>query len=305
MQGLKGIYTALITPFDENGDIDEEGFRKNIQYQIENHIDGLVVLGTTGESPTLSERERQNLIEISRDETKSKVPLIVGTGSYSTKQSIENTKTAQKLGADAALVITPYYNRPTQEGLYHHFVEISKATTLPVIIYNHPGRCGNSMDISTIKRLAEIPSIVGIKEVTSSIDRINDLTLALGNNFPHFSILSGDDSGTFTQMVNGFAGVISVAGNIIPQKMKILVDACLSNNFTKAREHHLELLPLFNALCLESNPIPIKAAMKLCGFASGSCRQPLCDLQPKNQLILEEILNQMNLFSQNFAGVHG
>lgn len=295
MQRLSGLYTALVTPFDAEGNIDEEGFRRNIQYQLKNLVDGLVVLGTTGEAPTLTEREKCGLIKIAREETAGRVPLIVGTGSYATQQTIENTIQAEELGADAALVITPYYNKPTQEGLYQHFKKIAQSVSLPIIIYNHPGRCGICMDISTMKRLAEISNVIGVKEVTGSIDRLSDVIAA----FSDFSIMSGDDPTTFTFLANGGHGIISVASNLIPEKMKTLVDTCLNDNIAEARKLHLELLPLFRALSIETNPIPIKTAMNLCGLSAGQCRLPLCDLQPASKEVLEEALKTI------LAGAHG
>ena len=305
MNKFKGLYTALITPFDKQGNLDEQGFRENIQYQLDNQVNGLVVLGTTGESPTLAEQETKRIIEIAREEIKNQTPLIVGTGSYSTKQTVEKTCVAEEFGADGVLVITPYYNKPTQEGLYLHFKEIARSTSLPIILYNHPGRCGNAITIQTMKRLAEIPNIVGVKEITGSIEHLNNLIQAFQIDFPNFAILSGDDNVTFTFLANGAHGVVSVASNLIPNTMKEFIDLCASEDFVSARKLHNQLLPLFNALNIETNPIPIKAVMNLLGFASGACRLPLCDLQQENRDKLEKVLNEMNLSLLNIARIYG
>ncbi len=295
MQQLIGLFTALVTPFDKEGNLDLEGFRENIQFQLANQADGIVVLGTTGEAPTLTDEEKTTLIKCAKAETKGKVPLIVGTGSYATKTTIENTKKAKDLGADFALVVSPYYNKPTQEGLYLHFKEIAEKVSLPIILYNHMGRCGVGLEISTIKRLAEIPTIVGIKEVTTNIDQLNTLFEGLQEKHPQFKIFSGDDAATYTFLANGGHGVISVAGNLIPRQMKALIDACLDSDFAEGRKLHLDLLPLFRALNIETNPIPVKTAMNIAEMPSGGCRLPLCGMQPKNRELLEKIMEGMNL----------
>jgi 4-hydroxy-tetrahydrodipicolinate synthase len=305
MHRLNGLITALVTPFNEMGELDIAGFRENIQFQLANQVDGLVVLGTTGEAPTLNEQEKISLIKIARAETKGKIPLVVGTGSYSTQNTIENTKKAKELGADAALVVNPYYNKPTQEGLYHHFRELTNQVSLPIIMYNHTGRCGIGMEITTMKKLAKIPNIIGLKEVTGSIEQVSNIMESLLSEFPNFKIFSGDDSAAFTIMVNGGHGVISVAGNLIPRLMKKLVDSCMDSDLVEARKLHFELYPMFRALNIETNPIPIKTAMNFCNLPAGPCRLPLCAMQPANKENLKNTIEGMKVFSSQLAGVHG
>lgn len=305
MHKLKGLYTALITPFNEKGDVDEEGFRQNIEFQIENRVDGLVVLPTTGETPTLTNHEKTSLIKIARKTTEGRLPLIVGTGSYSTRQTIEQTKQAEDLGADAALIVTPYYNKPTQEGIFHHFKEVACSVSIPLVLYTNPTRCGLGLELATLLRLANFPNIVGLKEVTGSFDQISTLISAFKSPFPSFKILAGDDIAAFTFMANGAQGVISVASNLIPDKMRELMHACLNSDYVHARTIHYELYPLFRALSLESNPVPIKTAMELCGMPSGKCRLPLYQMQAENTLHLQKVLDSMSINQNRLANVYG
>lgn len=288
---IKGLYTALVTPFDENGEVDEKGLRENIQYQILNNVDGVVLLGTTGEAPTLVEKERMRVVRTAREETAGRIPLVVGTGSYSTAQSVENTRQAEALGADAVLVIAPYYNRPTQEGLYLHFSKIAQATSLPIVLYNHPGRCGNAISIETLMRLAEIPNIVGVKEITSQIEHLNQVMHAVRNVSGCFDLFCGDDLAAYTFLAQGARGLISVASNLIPHAMKKLVDLAMTHQFSEALELHDQLFTLFQALNSETNPIPIKAAMNHQRFPAGPCRLPLCEMEAGRRKKLEQILH--------------
>ena len=275
-----GLFTALITPFLE-GRLDEEGLCFNIAMQEQAGVDGLVILGTTGEAPTLSPTEKERILTLSRQKWKG--PLIVGTGTNCTQTTIEATAQAAILGADAALLISPYYNKPTQEGLYQHFKKVAAHAPIPLILYNHPGRTGVNLEPATLTRLAKLPNIVGIKE---SSDTLNHEAFQL----PDFAILSGNDIATFPLMVLGAHGVVSVVSNLIPQEMKELVTACMQGDFAKAREVHMRLLPLFKASALESNPTPIKAAMHRLGLPAGLPRLPLSPLLPQNQQQLEEVL---------------
>lgn len=304
MQHLTGLFTALVTPFNKHGYIDLDGFRENIQFQLANQVDGVIVLGTTGEAPTLSDEEKTALIKCARAETKGKIPLIVGTGSYATKTTLESTKKAKDLGADAALIVSPYYNKPTQEGLYLHFKEIAENVSLPIILYNHLGRCGIGLEMATLLKLAKLPSIIGIKEVTTNIEQLNSLIETMQREHPDFKIFSGDDGTAFTFLANGGHGLISVASNLIPLKMKALIDACLVSDFLQGRNMHLELLPLFRALNLETNPIPIKAAMNIAEIPSGPCRLPLCAMQAKHKDTLKRLLEEMNLI-RHLATLYG
>lgn len=290
---LQGLYTALLTPFDSQGRLDQEGLRRNLRYQLQHRVQGIVVLGSTGESPTLSAQEKQTVIEIALEETKSQTTLIVGTGSYSTDQTIAATKQAQEMGADAALIVTPYYNKPTQEGLYRHFEAICQATSIPICLYNVQSRTSQNLQTETLQRLSAFPSIIGVKESSGNIMQINEVIEAVGKNHPPFGVLSGDDALTLPLMALGGHGIISVVSNLVPGPMQHLVQAALNGDFALARHWHYQLLPLFKAAFIETNPIPIKTAMHLCGMPSGSCRLPLCDLAPDHLQKLKEILNTL------------
>ncbi len=290
---LRGLYTALVTPFDSIGKLDKEGLRRNLRYQLQHQVDGVVVLGTTGEDPTLNPQERQAVIEIAVEEIKGKATLIVGTGSYSTELTIVATKKAQQMGADAALIVTPYYNKPTQEGLYRHFAAICETVSLPICIYNIQGRTGQNLQTDTLQRLMPFSSIIGVKEASGNMMQISDVIESAQHNRTQLSILSGDDALTLPLMALGGHGVISVASNLIPGPIHDLVKAASSEDFVKARVLHYQLLPFFKAAFIETNPIPIKAAMQLYGMAAGPCRLPLCDLAPTSFNQLKTILNSL------------
>lgn len=292
MVKFKGAYTVLITPFDASQALDEEGLRQNIHFQLKHGIDGLVALGTTGESPTLSSKEKERVIDIVLKETQGKVPVVIGTGSYSTAQTLEHTLLAEKKGAQAVLVVTPYYNRPTQEGLFHHFSTLAKGVKIPIIIYNVPGRTGQNMHTETLKRLLDLPNIIGVKEATGNISQISEVIEMARRYRPDFCILSGDDALTFGLMALGGHGILSVASNLFPKEVKALVDALEKEDYAAAREYHYTLMPFFRGAFIETNPMPIKAAMNMCGMAAGPCRLPLCDLLPENAQQLKKILQQ-------------
>ncbi|MBS4165638.1 4-hydroxy-tetrahydrodipicolinate synthase [Neochlamydia sp. AcF65] len=285
-----GAYTVLITPFDKEGQLDEEGLRKNIRFQLSYHIQGLVVLGTTGEAPTLSQKEKAKIISIAREETLGKCLLMVGTGSYATHATIENTLAAQDASADAALVVTPYYNKPTQEGLYQHFSTLAKAVKLPLVIYNIPGRTGQNLQIETLKRLAAIENIVGVKEASGNISQMMDVIESIRLIRPDFSIMSGDDALTYPLMALGGHGIYSVLSNLFPQKIKKLCDLMVEEDYPAARALHYELLPYMKSMFIETNPIPIKTAMNLAGHAAGPCRLPLCAMNDENLEKLKKCL---------------
>lgn len=291
MKKIKGLYTAIITPFDEEGKLDETGLIENLHFQLNQGTDGITALGTTGESPTLSKEEKERIIQIAAKETKKKnIPLMVGTGSYSTIQAIENTLKAAELGADSALVVTPYYNKPTQEGIYQHFKAIASAVDIPIMLYNIQGRTGQNIQTSTLKRLAQIPNIVGVKEASGNLMQMMDVLEAIQSEREDFSVMSGDDALTYSLMTLGGDGIISVASNLIPFQMKALVKTIDEKNWEDARKLHFELLPLFKVLFIETNPIPIKAAMNLMGFAAGECRLPLCQLSKEHLNDLQSVL---------------
>lgn len=291
---LKGVVTALVTPFI-NQEIDEEGLTYNIGYQIENGIDGILPLGSTGESSTLSSEEKNRVISIAVKAAKGKVPVWVGTGSYCTRQTIEQTKRAKDLGADVALIVTPYYNKPTQEGIYRHFEAITKNTKIPIVIYNNPGRCGINIDTPALMRLAGLPNIIGVKESSGNINQTGEFLHQVAEKYPHFLIFSGDDVMTLPMMALGAVGVISVASNLIPAQVIAQVRAFSQGRFDLAREIHYQLLPLYKSIFMETNPIPIKTAMNLCEMPSGECRLPLYQMAPENLANLRRLLLQMQL----------
>ncbi len=288
---ISGTFTVLITPFDKNGQLDVEGFRQNIRYQVSHGIDGIVVLGTTGEAPTLSHAEKEYIMRIAREESYRKCHFMVGTGSYSTQQTIENTQAAKDAGADSVLVIAPYYNRPTQEGLFQHYEALAKAIDIPIIIYNHPIRTGQNLQTETLKRLAIIENIVGVKESSGNVLQIMEVIENILPIRPDFSIMSGDDILTYPLITLGGHGIFSVLGNLLPQQVKNLCDVALTGDFSQARNLHYELLPYFRSIFIETNPIPIKTAMNLMNFPAGPCRLPLCEMNSTNVEKLKDILS--------------
>jgi 4-hydroxy-tetrahydrodipicolinate synthase len=296
-QTLLGAITALITPFV--GDrVDEDGLRSNIRYQLANEIDGLLVLGSTGEASTLTPDEQQRAIVIAAEEIGGKIPLWVGTGSYCTRQTIEKTKTAHRLGADIALVVTPYYNRPTQEGLFRHFEAVANSSPLPIVVYNIPGRCGTNIDAATLLRIAALPNIVGVKEASGNIAQVSEILHTIVGQYPHFRLFAGDDNMTLPMMALGAVGVVSVASNLLPQTVSELVRACQLGDFSLANRLHRYLYPLCRMLMLETNPIPIKAAMTILGRPAGDCRLPLCGLSPHNYQLVQMVLEEMGLLEE-------
>ena len=290
---FKGAITAIVTPFGENGGIDEASFRKLIDFQIKNKIDGIVPCGTTGESPTLDHEEHQKVIEIAIESANGRVPIIAGTGSNSTKEAIDMTREAADAGADASLQVCPYYNKPTQEGLFRHFSEIAKSVDVPIIIYNIPGRTGMNMETATLARLAkEHSNIAGVKEASGNVAQMMDVINELPKSF---TVLCGDDNLAFPLMALGGKGVISVASNIIPKQMHDLTEFGLSGNLEKARRLHFQLLPLFKGIFIETNPIPIKAALAMKGMIKENYRLPMCVMKSDNKEKLRRILMELKL----------
>ena len=286
---FKGSMTALITPF-KNGKIDEKTLVKIVRHQIESGTDALVPVGTTGESPTLSFKEHERVIELVIDAANGEVPVIAGTGSNSTDEAIQLTRFAKKAGADGALMVTPYYNRPTQEGLFRHYQAVAKAVDIPIVLYNVPGRTGSVLMPETVARLSKIPTITAIKEATGSMDQASHILSICG-----ITVLSGDDSLTLPLMAMGAKGVISVASNVIPETVAAMVDAFLADDLARAQALHLKMFPLFRALFIETNPIPVKRAMKLLGFAGDEVRLPLCPMSQSNEKILKNALKDFGL----------
>jgi len=290
---FSGAITALVTPF-KNGKVNEDALRQLIEFQIESGINGLVPCGTTGESPTLSHKEHDRVIEITIDAAKKRVPVIAGTGSNSTAEALRLTKHAFDAGADGALIACPYYNKPTQEGLYQHFQLIAENVPIPVIPYNIPGRTGVNMSPELIARLSQIGNIVGIKEASGSLKQMNDVLELCG---PDFDVLSGDDGLTLPLMAIGGKGVISVASNIVPADMASLTDAALAGRAADARALHAKMSPLFDILFVETNPIPVKAALALLGKIEYEYRLPLCPMSPANFEKLKKVMQRCGLIS--------
>jgi len=284
---FRGTFTALVTPF-RNGGIDISAYEKLIETQIAAGITGIVAVGTTGESPTLSPEEREQVIRLAVTSAKKRCIVLAGTGSNSTHHAVADTKTAEKLGADGALLVAPYYNKPSQEGLFRHFKTIANATSLPIMLYNIPGRCGVDIGPDTVVRLAtECRNIVSIKEASGSVERVSELRARLPEAF---TILSGDDSLTLPFMSVGAVGVVSVASNLFPAEICALVRAFESGDVTQGEKLHCKLFPLFKALFIEPNPVPIKTALNWRGAISGECRLPLCEMTEANQARLRKTL---------------
>jgi len=286
-----GAIVAIVTPF-KKGKVDEEALRRLIEEQIAGGTDGIAPCGTTGESTTLSHEEHDRVIEIVIDAVKKRVPVIAGTGSNSTAEAIRLTKHAWQAGADAALIVCPYYNRPTQEGLYQHYKAVAETVPIPVIIYNIPGRTGVNMLPETMVRLAKIPNIVGVKEAAGSIKQMSDIINLCG---PDFDVISGDDAFTLPLLAIGGKGVISVISNIVPAAMAGLVDAFFAGDLQKARELHQKMSPLIDALFIETNPTPIKAALAILGKIEYELRLPLCRMAEKNESVLKKAMKDYGL----------
>ncbi|MDO9558541.1 MAG: 4-hydroxy-tetrahydrodipicolinate synthase [Syntrophales bacterium] len=283
---FKGAIVAIVTPF-KKGKVDEASLRKLIEFQIKNGTDGIVPCGTTGESSTLSHEEHDKVIEIAIDAVNKRVPVIAGTGSNSTAEAIRLTRHAYKAGADGALMVAPYYNRPTQEGLYQHYKAVAEAVPIPIIIYNIPGRTGVNINPDTLARLAKIKNIVGVKEASGSIKQMSDVISLCG---PNFDVLSGDDLFTLPLMSMGGHGVISVISNVAPADMAGLVDAFAAGDLKKAQALHFKMSGLIDALFLETNPTPVKAALSLMKKISYEVRLPLYKLSDANYEKLKKVM---------------
>jgi 4-hydroxy-tetrahydrodipicolinate synthase len=289
---FEGAYTALITPF-RDGTLDEPALRRIVEVQIKGGIDGLVPVGTTGESPTLDYDEHIRVIELVAEAAKGRVKVMAGTGANSTKEAILLTQRAEAVGADASLQVAPYYNKPTQEGLFQHFEAVAGMTRLPIILYSIPGRCGVEISVDTIRRLAGArPNIVGIKEAGGNPDRVTQIRAACG---PKFTILSGDDGLTLPFMAVGARGVISVASNPAPKLVAQMVHAAADGDYRSALKLHDRLTPLFKALFLETNPSPCKAAMELLGFCTADVRLPMTGVTDLTRAALVKALTELKL----------
>ncbi len=288
---FRGTGTAVITPF-KDGAVDFGSFRRFLRFQLENGIEALIVLGTTGESPTINESERTKLIRIAVDEAGGKVPVIVGTGTNSTEKTIKSSLKAFDEGADGVLVVVPYYNKPTQEGLYRHFGEIATRVQGPVIIYNVPGRTGANILPDTVIRCLEFNNIVGVKEASGDQYQVDYLISALRSKESDFKVWSGNDDQAFHLCCSGGDGVISVISNVAPMKTSTMIHSILKGDLHIARGLHLELLPLMKALFVESNPIPVKYALSLMNYCQNELRLPLYELSGGNQEVVRKALQE-------------
>ncbi len=287
-----GTYTAIVTPF-KNGQIDVPAFENLVKFQIKGGVDGIVPAGTTGESSTLGYQENIDIIAHAVRFGRGKIKIIAGTGANSTAEAIYLTRAAEEVGADASLQVAPYYNKPTQEGLYQHFKAVARATNLPIILYSIPGRCGVEIGVETVKRLArDCKNIVAIKESGGSCDRVSQLRAALG---PKFTILSGDDSLTLPFMSVGAEGVISVASNVFPREVTQMVNLFRSGKSAAALRIHEKYYPLFKDLFIETNPIPVKAALTMMKFISEEYRLPLVPMSPNNRNTLRATMKHCGI----------
>ena len=293
---LHGSIVALVTPFDENGAIDLPAFDRLIDFHLQNGTSSILIAGTTGEGPTITNDELKTLISRARSITGNEYPLIAGTGTNSTLSTIQRTKMAEESGADFALIVGPYYNKPTQEGFYRHYQSVADAVDIPLIIYNVPGRTGSNILPETVIRLFEIPNIVGIKEACGDLKQIQNLFDIKPQNEV---VLSGDDALTLSIIKMGGIGVISVVANELPGDMSNLVSSALADNFEAARILHDKMLPMMEANFIESNPIPVKYALSKMGLISETYRLPMVSLEKKNKDKLDEILNQLGLLKND------
>jgi 4-hydroxy-tetrahydrodipicolinate synthase len=290
---FKGSMVAIVTPFKNNGlELDEDKLKELVQFQIKNGTSAIIPCGTTGESATLSIQEHERVIDIVISTAKPHAKVIAGTGSNNTSEAIELTCHARKAGADAALIITPYYNKPTQEGIYRHFKALSDSTDIPLIAYNISSRTGVNITPETMKRLSELKSVVGVKEASGDLNQMAAIKKLCPNNF---NLISGDDSLTLPLLAIGGCGVISVVANIVPKDVSDMVDAFMKNNMDKARELHYKMLPLVKAMFIETNPIPVKTAMSMMGMINSDLRLPMCEMGAENKKKLEKALKDYGL----------
>ena len=287
---FRGTYTALVTPFNaSDGHVDYGKLRALLEEQIAGGVEGVVPVGTSGESPTLSYEEHDKVISTVCDFCRGRVQVVAGTGANSTHEAIALTRHAIDAGADATLQVTPYYNKPSQEGLYRHFATVAELG-LPVVLYNVPGRSGREIAVETVARLAKVPNIAAVKEAGGSVDRVSKI-----RSLCDIAVLSGDDSLTVPMISVGACGVISVASNVVPREMSDMVRAALDGDFAKARDLHFRLYPLFRDLFIETNPVPVKAALAYMGKIDETYRLPLCELEAKNAEALKATMRALGL----------
>ncbi len=286
---IKGSYVAIVTPF-KNGKVDEKAFRKLIEFHIDKGSDGLVPCGCTGEAATLSMAEQKRLIKITVETSARRIPVIAGTGSNNTEEALELTTFTRKAGCDGALMITPYYNKPTPEGQYRHYARVASKVDIPIMLYNVPSRTGISMSPATVARLAKIDNIVAIKEAAGSVQQVMDIL-----NLCDITVMSGDDAMTLPFMSVGAAGVVSVVANIIPGRVHDLVQTFLDGRTETSRNIHYGILELCKAMFIETNPIPVKTALSIMGMVNEEWRLPLCEMRKENKEALKTVLKKFKL----------
>ena len=289
---FQGVYTAIITPFNKDGSLDIQALKDFVEFQISEGVSGLVPVGTTGESPTLGHDEGLKVIQIVVEQVKKRVPVIAGTGSNNTADSIQMTLAAKQIGVDAVMLVTPYYNKPSQEGLYRHFTAIADAAGLPMLVYNIAGRTAKNIENDTMLRMAKHPKIVAVKEASGDIGQMMDL---IRRKPSAFSVLSGDDNMALPLIAMGGNGVVSVASNVIPAKMVKLVKLGLENKMDEARELHYELLPFFKAIFVDTNPMPIKYMASLMGKCTDTYRLPMCEMSEANKTTAKKAMEDLKI----------
>jgi 4-hydroxy-tetrahydrodipicolinate synthase len=299
---FRGCFVALVTPFNRNLQVDFDQLNALVDFQLEAGTHGIIPCGTTGESATLHPEEQDGVIRAVVRRVNGRVPVIAGAGTNSTEEAIALAKGAESAGADAILSVTPYYNRPTQQGLYLHFRAIAEAIRIPVILYNVPSRTGTNLEVKTVVRLAELPNVVGIKEAAGNLPQLMDL---LQSRPRGFVVLSGDDNFTLALIALGGDGVVSVAANEAPRQMSEMVDAALKGDFVKARELHYTLLPLMNVNFIETNPVPVKAALAMMGKIEENYRLPMCSPREESRQRLRAVLEQTGLLPTGERYEHG
>ncbi len=301
MLTLRGAMTAMITPMNKDGSVDYEGFRKNVQFQLAGGIQGLVPLGTSGETPTLDEDEEEKMINIVIPEVRAyekahnvKVPVIIGAGSNNTRDAVRYCERAKKYGADAALVVTPYYNKPSDEGIYQHFAAVSKVG-IPILVYNIQGRTGRNINTQLLARIADLPNIIGVKEASGNINQMMEVIAAIKSKHPNFAVMSGDDGLTLPLIAMGGDGIISVVTNLNPQVIVEMVNAAFAGDMKKAREIHYRLMPFFKAAFIDGNPTSIKYAMNVKKLPSGAVRLPLVEVTEESKKIIKDAMKACGL----------
>jgi 4-hydroxy-tetrahydrodipicolinate synthase len=293
-----GVGTALVTPFTKTGALDEAAVRRLARRQVDAGVHFLCPCGTTGENPTLSDAERVRIVEILVDEVRGAVPILAGAGGYDTREVIHTAELMQRAGAAGLLSVTPYYNKPSQEGLFQHYKAIAESTPLPIIVYNVPGRTGVNVEVATLSRLAPVPNIVGVKEASGNVTQMCEICRAVPEDF---IVLSGDDALTLPLMAIGGRGIISVASNEIPAEMAAMVEAAERGDFAAARAIHTRILPLMLGNFIEANPIPVKSAMAAMGLIDEHYRLPMCPPKAESRQKLVEILKELGLLKAAFA----